>query len=532
MGMVVKNNLSANNTLNKLNANNSELAKSLKKVSSGMRINGAGDDASGYSIGTKMEVMVRALGQDIDNTKTGRNLVKTAEGGIQEIINNIREMKEMALNSANAHNSDVDREIIQKDFTSHMRTIADIAATTNYDGRLLLNGDYREPYSVTRAASVRPIVSGSVEENTLEGLCSAFSAGTDTSEAPGRGSGATGGLECDKTYDGTAGTDTSSYESMKKMTVNIDFSGATKDGASAVYPDDYDGQGFVILCSACDQYINIKFDSSKTVPESTYNPEISTSPWAREYVIGIADVTSETELEEALFEGIKVAKEGYDLEALYTGSDARRRGDYLGIDPDYYKKSAMDHDDDISVDPEHNMRIVKNADGSISFTRFVDGTRLCIYDKGTYSDDSDPDPDPYEKDSYLGNPLIIHTGPKANQHLRVYINSMHPIAMGLNRAAVNPWERAVESLAIIDRALEYALNENTRMGAYQVRLNETEDNLVTAEENTTSSMSKIRDADMAKEMATYTKNNVLTQSAQSMLSQANQNVGGVLDLLQ
>ena len=153
-----------------------------------------------------------------------------------------------------------------------------------------------------------------------------------------------------------------------------------------------------------------------------------------------------------------------------------------------------------------------------------------ISDEGVHETDP-PGPDPNER-ARNGNPLIIHTGPKANQHLRVYINSMHPIAMGLNKAAVNPWERAVESIDIIDKALDYALNENTRMGAYQVRLNETEENLVAAEENTTSSMSTIRDADMAKEMATYTKNNVLSQTAQSMLSHANQNIGSTIDLLQ
>ena len=112
MAMVVKNNMSAVSTLNTLNKNNSEMAKSLKKVSSGLRITGASDGASEYSIGKRMDVLIRALGQDIENTKTGRNLVNTAEGGIQEIINLLRDMKEKALDSANDHNSDIDRATI------------------------------------------------------------------------------------------------------------------------------------------------------------------------------------------------------------------------------------------------------------------------------------------------------------------------------------------------------------------------------------------------------------------------------------
>ena len=84
----------------------------------------------------------------------------------------------------------------------------------------------------------------------------------------------------------------------------------------------------------------------------------------------------------------------------------------------------------------------------------------------------------------------------------------------------------------MDNAVQYTLNEITRMGAYQMRLGQTEDNLVTNEENTMSAESTIRDADMAKEMTEYTKNNVLLQAAQSMLAQANQSSSNVLSLLQ
>ncbi|HBT80213.1 MAG TPA: hypothetical protein DEA67_09395 [Selenomonas sp.] len=86
-------------------------------------------------------------------------------------------------------------------------------------------------------------------------------------------------------------------------------------------------------------------------------------------------------------------------------------------------------------------------------------------------------------------------------------------------------------MSAIDDALEYALNENTRMGAYQTRLDYTTSNLTTSNENTQASESTIRDADMAKEMTGYTKANVLAQSAQAMLAQANQSASSVLQLL-
>ncbi|MBQ1866865.1 MAG: hypothetical protein II148_01085 [Selenomonas sp.] len=86
-------------------------------------------------------------------------------------------------------------------------------------------------------------------------------------------------------------------------------------------------------------------------------------------------------------------------------------------------------------------------------------------------------------------------------------------------------------MSVLDSAIDYALDENTRMGAYQTRLDFTVSNLTTSNENTQASESTIRDADMAREMTGYTKANVLAQSAQAMLAQANQNASSVLQLL-
>ena len=140
MAMIVKNNVAAQIALGELNKNTNTLAKELKKISGGEKITGAKDDASGYSISEKMRVLVRALNQDIDNSKKGANLVKIAEGGIQSIVDELREMKAMAIDSANDHNSEVDRAILQKVFASRIKDIDDIASTTEYNGIPLLDG--------------------------------------------------------------------------------------------------------------------------------------------------------------------------------------------------------------------------------------------------------------------------------------------------------------------------------------------------------------------------------------------------------
>lgn len=141
----------------------------------------------------------------------------------------------------------------------------------------------------------------------------------------------------------------------------------------------------------------------------------------------------------------------------------------------------------------------------------------------------------------LIRPLIFQTGTKANQALFCYIMDMGLKSLGIEETSVSSRPQAVAALGDpndgtvlgpIDKALEYALDNQTRIGAYMSRLEETEENLVTAHENTTASESTIRDADMAKEMAAYTKANILQQASQSMLAQANQTASSVLSLLQ
>ena len=108
---------------------------------------------------------------------------------------------------------------------------------------------------------------------------------------------------------------------------------------------------------------------------------------------------------------------------------------------------------------------------------------------------------------------------------------MHSEAMGLNGAKVDSREAALAAIDKLDSAVNYALNENTRMGAYQTRLDFTVDNLIASKTNVQAADSVIRDADMAKEMAEYAKNGMLSQAAQSVLAQANQNSNSVLSLL-
>ncbi len=117
------------------------------------------------------------------------------------------------------------------------------------------------------------------------------------------------------------------------------------------------------------------------------------------------------------------------------------------------------------------------------------------------------------------------------------MTDMRSLALGVKGTdgqvlSVQTQEKANAAINTLDTALQKALDEQANIGAIQARLNYTSSNLTTASENVQNSESTIRDADMAKEMTNYTKNNVLLQAAQSMLAQANQNSSAVLSLLQ
>ena len=139
MAMVVKNNMSAVSTLNTLNKNSSALAKSLQKVSSGMKINSAADDASGYAISERMRVQIRGLDQANSNTQNGTSMMKVAEGAVSSTVDILKTLKEKVINAANDSNTDSDRATIQKELDQSIDQINDNANVT-FNGKYLVDG--------------------------------------------------------------------------------------------------------------------------------------------------------------------------------------------------------------------------------------------------------------------------------------------------------------------------------------------------------------------------------------------------------
>ncbi len=148
MSMVLKTNMDATRTLNLMGKNQALAHKHLMKVSSGMKVRDAQDDAAAYAISEKMRVKIRALEQAHSNTQNGSNMMKTAEGAVAKIIDALRTLKEKAIEAANDSNSDEDRRMIQKEFDQLVDQIDEDALIT-FNNKYLIDGTHNNAFYET-----------------------------------------------------------------------------------------------------------------------------------------------------------------------------------------------------------------------------------------------------------------------------------------------------------------------------------------------------------------------------------------------
>ena len=146
MAMTILNNSAAMMTLGELNKNITKVGKSLSRVATGQKIVNSGDNASDYGISESMRAKIRSLEQDVKNVQNGSSLLKTALGGIQSIVDELRELKELAIDAANDSNTDADRAAMQKVLKQKQANIDNIATSTTFNTKSMLDSTYESPH--------------------------------------------------------------------------------------------------------------------------------------------------------------------------------------------------------------------------------------------------------------------------------------------------------------------------------------------------------------------------------------------------
>lgn len=139
--MIINNNIAALNTFNQLSRNDSAMAKSLEKLSSGYQINTAADDAAGLAISQKMQAQINGLNQADDNTQDASSLIQTAEGALDQTNSILQRMRELAVQAANDTLTDEDRSYIQTEYNQLMSQVDQISSSTEFNTKKLLNGE-------------------------------------------------------------------------------------------------------------------------------------------------------------------------------------------------------------------------------------------------------------------------------------------------------------------------------------------------------------------------------------------------------
>ena len=424
--MRINNNIMAMNTFRQYSINESNSAASTEKLSSGYRINRAGDDAAGLAISEKMRAQIRGLNMASKNSQDAISLVQTAEGALTETHSILQRMRELSTQSASDTNDSnvVDREALNEEFQALKSEIDDIADKTAFNGKKLLDGSLGSSTKVATASDIQEGFQGVTQIN------------------------ASGFVDTEADADGTDYAITVSYTATAADEGVYTFS---YNGTDIQKADDFTSAQTFELDFGEGKKISLSLAAGRTAP--TVDDGVDTT-------FGTAD------------DSVTTAGD------LLTGSAA--------------------------------------------------SANLTINVKGSNA--------------------VIQTGANAGDELTIGISNMKAGALGLDtysaQAAADggatqgsaidlkTQTNASSAITSVNDAINTVSTERSKLGAYQNRLQHKINNLDTSSENLSAAESRIRDLDMAKEMTTYTKNNILVQAATAMLAQANSAPQGVLQLLQ
>jgi len=388
-GMRINHNISALNSWRSINSTNTDMGKTLERLSSGLRINRAGDDAAGLAISEKMRGQIRGLDMAIKNSEDAISLIQTAEGALTEVHSILGRMRELAVQASSDTNTDVDRNQVQAELNQLREEIDRISRTTEFNTKKLLDGK-------------------------IEG------------------------------FRGTA--------DIKVVT-----------GGN----------------------INVQAVSANTVQEGTFVIEVGQLKGNVTSALDVRIVHINSSGAIATTVVTSIAKASLTVNGVKFSWDS----------------TAFN---------------INQFGGSLPLEEVVDSA--VVRAEAVYT---------------ANKQLIFQIGANEGHNMIAGIDNMSAAALGLSTSTLKVTDQnsAERTIMVVDSAIHKVSTARAAVGAIQNRLEHTISNLGVASENLTAAESRIRDADMAKEMMQYTKQQILLQSSMSMLAQANAQPQNVLQLL-
>lgn len=474
--MRINHNIPSLRALNQLDRSNSKLDKTLERLSSGLRINQAADDAAGLAITQKMDTQVRGLEQANRNAMDGISLIQTAEGALNEVHSMLQRVRELAVQVSNGTYTAEDREAVQAEVDQLLDEVQRISDDIEFNGMKLLNGDLdRRAFSTD--SDIADIVSMSDTVGAGDYILTIDTAATKTEVISG--------VSTNAMFGGDDTADIAGAVNINGQQVDIEI-GDTSEEVYAKLRN---------LVSTVD--ISIQSDTTPYAEGSVLT--------FRQNQFGDSDISITGDV--AVLEGL-----GLDTAAIVT-----TQGEDVGIDsttlttgngwPEGTTYTSSGQNIIIESNEGFALRLVGGED-PLTATGSV---TLNILETG---------------------PLDLQIGANEGQLMEIRIQNLSPRALGITDMNLSTPEGAQEAITTVDDAIIATSQVRSKLGAYQNRLEHTVSNLDTASENMTASLSRILDADMAYEMSQFTQQSIIQQAGTSMLAQANQRPQSLLQLLQ
>ncbi len=515
--MRINHNISALNAWRSLDNVNSSMSKTLEKLSSGLRINRAGDDAAGLAISEKMRGQIKGLDTAVKNAQDAISLIQTAEGALTETHSILQRMRELAVQAATDTNTDVDRNQIQLELDQLREEIDRISRTTEYNTMKLLDGKIE---SFRPEADVKVVTGGNFDLKAIQ-------------------NGSLKGLELvNEEIEISLGSEKAvALPNFNNASVTVKLESNTEIKVS------FKENEFTISFAA------IGNNSSNVVRTGTKGD------LEFEFVLSDISAAMGASSIEAQIQGIKVsiAKEDkFEFNDVKEGSYVAEVGQFVGsgtspldVRINHFNEEGLK--DQLIFDFENGIGAIADFKLSSNLTVSMgDESKGIIFtwDTSVYDINSFNGALPMEEvvDSgvvraeekwYKDTSLIFQIGANEGHNIVLGIDDMSAKALGLTTSSlkVTDQDSAERSIMVVDAAIHKVSTARASLGAVQNRLEHTISNLGVASENLTAAESRIRDADMAKEIMEFTKQQILMQSANAMLAQSNMIPQNVLQLL-
>lgn len=533
MPQVINTNIASLNAQRNLNTTQGDANVALQRLSSGLRINSAKDDAAGLAISERFTSQVRGLNQAIRNANDGISLAQVAEGALGEAASALQRIRELAVQSANATNSGSDRKALQAEVAQLIEEVDRIAAETEFNGLRVLDGSYvTQQFQVgananqtigvsiegTKANQIGSVVdeAGTVARTGAETLGTATggtngtvqSGVTDYTGVSGSATGANlvinGEVVADSTrFAGTLAGQESDSAYAKAAAIN----GSGLDGVSA-------------LASTEKSFAGIGTGNTSLVQFSDPDDEGDTASYSLQ-INGV--VVLETTLDDD--DTVSLADAEAAINQFSSRTGVRAEIDVSG-------NLVMRAEDGRNIQIQEDMSITD--DGATANTG--QSEIVSIFQDG-FAQTADTDASVTNSFHYRGeitlqslDNVTLNSGADIIGFDQTLLNV--DASQNVATVDISTVEGANKALLAMDSALQSINSVRADLGAVQNRFETTIANLSTTSENLSAARSRIRDADFAAESAELARTQVLQQAGLSVLAQANARPQQVLQLLQ